>query len=141
MVATPASIVHLFAAHPGDTVPYTPSKTNGVGTSVLESEAHGIIATPNEGEGAQAFTIETVVAAATAETASEQPPQILSPPMKAQAAVLEAFESPRGFPLSAYNFASRQLEDSSNQTRRPGGSLHTHIPEQVGVVSGAKNVK
>ena len=141
MAATPASVVHQFTAHPGDIIPYTPSKSNGVGPLELGSEARGTNAMPNEGESTQAFTIKTVATAATTETASEQPRQILSPPMKAQVTVLQAFESPRGFPLSTYNFAGRQFEDSPDQTRRPSGSLHTHIPEQVGVVSGAKTVK
>ena len=129
MVPTPASVVHLFTAYPEDIIPYNPSKSNGVSTPELRSEVHGIIATSKEGESAQASTIETVAAATTATTTSEQPALILSPPMKAQAAVLQAFESPRGFPPPTYNFADRQLKDPSNQTRRPGESLHAHISE------------
>ncbi|KAL9122252.1 MAG: hypothetical protein Q9187_001187 [Circinaria calcarea] len=136
-----ASVVPRFTTHLGDIIPHTPSKSNGVGTPELGSEAHGIIATPNNGDSAQVLTIETAAAATTADPASEKPHQILSPPRKAQAPILQAFESPGGFPLSTYNFAGRQFEESSDQHRRSGASVQAHIPEQVGVVSGTNSVK
>lgn len=141
MAATPASVVPRFTAHHGDIIPHTPSKSNGVGTPELGSEAHGIVATPKNGDSAQASTIETAAAAITADPASGKPHQILSPPRKTQAPILQASESPGGFPLSIHNFASRQFEEPSDQNRRSGVSLQTHIPEQVGVVSGTNSVK